>query len=388
MKICFLIDSLSPGGAERSTVHLAKWLRSHGHDVNITCLYERHPSFAEEVISSDIPVIYLGNTFPQRLISFRKLLASKNYDLVHSCLFSSDLLARIISLLPGINNTRFSFSIVSSSYGPHRKKDKLTKSWKLRIVQFIDSASLKIASPSAHSVTLSSKNNAVSHLGIRPDEVTVVYRGRPEIQPKESRQHYRQSLNLSMDSAVIIHVGRLEHVKNHLALIKAFEQVWLRHPNARLLLVGREGNTSSEIKQTLINSPAQHAILCLGHRDDVAELLRCADVFVLPSHYEGLSGAMIEAMEAGLPVVCSDLDGLREGCEPDRSALLCDPRRPDTIAAAMNRLLDDRDLARRLGTRGRQIFHERFTLEASCQGMLAFFESVIDKGSRAGHPAN
>ena len=191
-------------------------------------------------------------------------------------------------------------------------------------------------------------------------------------------------LNLPDGAWVFIHVARQEHQKNHLGLIAAFEPVWQGHPDARLLLVGREGNSSAEIQQRLEVSPARDAILSLGHRSDVSELLRCADVFVLPSHYEGLSGAMIEAMEAELPVICSDLDGLREGCEPDRSALLCDPKRPESIAAAMNRMLDEPDLAQRLGTRGRELFLERFTLEASCQGMLAFFQSVVARNRRAG----
>ena len=239
-----------------------------------------------------------------------------------------------------------------------------------------------------HAVTRSAALNAAEHLHLRLQDISVVYRGRPEVQLNNSRQELRRSLQLPDQAFVFIHVARQEHQKNHLGLITAFEQVWQNHPDARLLLVGREGNTSAEIQHRLADSPARLAILNLGHRDDVAELLRCADVFVLPSHFEGLSGAMIEAMEAGLPVVCSDLDGLREGCEPDRSALLCDPKQSDTIASAMNRLLDDRHLARRLGARGREIFLERFTLDASCQGMLAFFQSVIDRDSRAGHTAH
>lgn len=327
---------------------------------------------------------YLGNTWWQRFSRLKKMLNSGNFDLLHSCLLASDLLMRLVSLLSWGHRWKLSFSIVSNSYGSHRYKDVLIKPWKLRIVQWVDATSLKLSAPLAHAVTQSAKLNAVENLGISPNHVTVVYRGRPEVLPFESRQNYRQMLNLREEAPVIVHVGRQEYAKNHLGLIAAFEQAWQKHPDARLLLVGREGNTSAEVQQRLEVSPARDAILRLGHRSDVYELLRCADVFVLPSHYEGLSGAMIEAMEAGLPVICSDLDGLREGCEPDRSALLCDPKRPETIAAAMNRMLDDPDLAQRLGARGREIFLQRFTLEASCQGMLAFFQSVVVRNSRAG----
>lgn len=388
LKICFLIDSLAPGGAERSTANLAIWLKQHGHDVHVAMLHERRPGFADEVLNEGIPLTYLGQAWWLRIFGLRKLLTRGRFDLLHSCLFSSDLLARAVTTLDWRNSFNTSFSIVSNSYGPHRSQDKLIKPWKLRIVQLIDSISLKITSIQAHAVTQSSKLNAITYLGIKQDDVTVIYRGRAVSHELITQLQYRKMLNLSQDTAVFIHVGRLEHAKNHLGLISAFEKVWLQHPDARLLLVGRDGNASIEIQQQLNKSPARDAILCLGHRTDVPGLLRCADFFVLPSHYEGLSGAMIEAMEAGLPVICSDLDGLREGCEPDRSALLCKPSQPETIASAMARLLDDPELARRLGVRGREIFLERFTLEASCQGMLEFFESVVARGCRAGRTAH
>lgn len=385
MKICFLIDSLAPGGAERSTVHLAKWLKDRGHDAHIACLHDRRPNFTDEVVRHGIPVSYLGSTWRQRLSGLRRLLARERFDVLHSCLFASDMLARCLSLTVFRPEWGLSCSIVNNSYGPQRLEDHGVTPRKLEWVKQIDRCSHRLASPMVHAVTRSASLNAVEHLHLNPQDITVVYRGRPEVQVNDSRDPLRQALQIPDTAYVFIHVARQEHQKNHLGLIAAFEPVWQRHPNARLLLVGREGNTSAEIQQRLADSPARDAILSLGHRNDVVALLRCADAFVLPSHFEGLSGAMIEAMEAGLPVICSDLDGLREGCEPDRSALLCDPMRPGSIAAAMGRLLDDSVLARSLGARGREIFLERFTLDASCRGMLAFFQSVIDKGSRAGH---
>lgn len=347
-------------------------------------LHDRRPGFADEVISHGVPVSYLGNNWWQRANRLRQLLARKEFDILHSCLFSSDILARCTSLAVFRSNLGLSCSIVNNSYGPQRQQDRGVKAWKLELVKIIDRISLRMASPVIHAVTRSAGLNAAEHLHLHPEDITVVYRGRPEIPIEESRKRLRQMLKLPDEAWVFIHVARQEHQKNHLGLIAAFEPVWQKHPDARLLLVGREGNSSPEVQQRLEVSPARDAILGLGHRSDVSELLRCADAFVLPSHYEGLSGAMIEAMEAGLPVICSDLDGLREGCEPDRSALLCDPRRPETIAAAMNRMLDEPELAQRLGSRGRELFLERFTLEASCQGMLAFFQSVVARNRRAG----
>lgn len=388
MKVCFLIDSLAPGGAERSTANLAIWLKQRGHDVHMAMLHDRRPGFADEVCNEGVPVSYLGLTWRDRVSGLRHLLKQGQFDLLHSCLFSSNFLARCASLPLFRPSWALSCSIVNNSYGPHRQLDHGVKPWKLALVKLIDRFSLHLSSPIVHAVTRSAALNAVEHLHLRSSDLSVVYRGRPQIHVDVCRSDLRLSLGLTTDAPVFIHVARQELQKNHLGLIAAFEQAWLKRPDVRLLLVGREGNASPAIHQQLNASPARDAILCLGHRADVPELLRCADFFVLPSHYEGLSGAMIEAMEAGLPVICSDLDGLREGCEPDRSALLCNPGEPATIAATMTRLLDDPELARRLGARGREIFLERFTLEASCLGMLEFFESAIAKRKRSVHPAH
>jgi glycosyltransferase involved in cell wall biosynthesis len=380
VKICFLIDSLAPGGAERSTVNLAIWLKSYGHSIVIACLHDREPGFASEVEARHIPIQYLQGNLLNRLFTLKSLLKTEKIDVLHSTLAASNFLARIVTWLSIGHKWSYSYSIVSNSYGPHRHLDKRVKPWKLHLVQYFDSLSIKLAKPLTHSVTQSAAFNAAKHLGFDLNNVTVVYRGRPEFKKYIDLNHYRRQLDIPENSFVFIHVGRQEYAKNHDGLISAFEQVYARNKSARLLLVGKEGNVSNEVKTRIAASTASAAIVQLGHRSDVPELLRCANAFVLPSHFEGLSGAMIEAMEAGLPVICSDLDGLKEGCEPDRSALLCDPGSPDSIANAMLRVLNEPDLARSLGQRGREIFQQRFTLDASCKGMQDFFETVLAKG--------
>lgn len=388
MKICFLIDSLAPGGAERSTAHLAIWLRQHGHEIHIATLHDRHPNFSDDVVSHGIEVIHLGNTWRHRFLELKRFLEIGEFDILHSCLLSSDLLARSISMLSWNRGWNLSSSIVNNSYGPHRLEDRGVSPWKLELVKLIDSLTMRIASPRVHAVTRSAALNAAEHLKLRAQDIAVVYRGRPGTHIEPCRQEFRHRLKIPDSSYVFIHVARQEHQKNHCGLITAFDNVWRSNPETRLLLVGRQGNGSSDVQRLLALSPARSAILCLGHRMDVAELLRCADAFVLPSHYEGLSGSMLEAMEAGLPVICSDLEGLKEGCDPDRSALLCDPGKPETIARAMQRLLDEPGLGHRLGERGREIYRERFTLDSSCQRMLSFFESVVADSPRAGHSAD
>ena len=118
----------------------------------------------------------------------------------------------------------------------------------------------------------------------------------------------------------------------------------------------------------------------LGHRDDAPEVLAAADVFVFPSLYEGLGGALIEAMALGLPIVASDLPAIREVVEPGSNALLVEPGSPADLADAIVALADDPERRRRMGARSRAIFEDRFTLERSARRMLDLFERVATDG--------
>jgi glycosyltransferase involved in cell wall biosynthesis len=102
----------------------------------------------------------------------------------------------------------------------------------------------------------------------------------------------------------------------------------------------------------------------LGERRDIPELLGAADVFVLPSRSEGLPVSVLEAMVAGLPVVASRVGGVPELVAEGETGLLVAPGNSDELAAALKRVLADRELRRRLGTAGRARVEQQFDLDS------------------------
>ena len=115
----------------------------------------------------------------------------------------------------------------------------------------------------------------------------------------------RHDLGLSSDADVVIDVGRLEPVKNHSFLIRTFAALHQADPSAVLLLAG-DGALKSKLQQEAHELKVADSVKFLGLRNDVAELLQAADVFVMPSIHEGLPFVAIEAQAAGLPCVFSD----------------------------------------------------------------------------------
>ena len=119
------------------------------------------------------------------------------------------------------------------------------------------------------------------------------------------REQLRGELNLG-DRTVIGHVGRFYHPKNHEFIIEVFRQYHARHQDAMLMLVG-EGELRAGIEKKVAQYGLTDSVLFMGMRPNVNEMLQAMDLFIMPSHYEGLPVAGIEAQAAGLPVLASDV---------------------------------------------------------------------------------
>ena len=115
----------------------------------------------------------------------------------------------------------------------------------------------------------------------------------------------------------------------------------------------------------------------LGTRDDVPALLRLADVFAFPSHYEGHGGALIEAMFAERPIVASDTAVHRESVTHGETARLVSLKDPAALAQGIEWMLDHPEEARQYGQRAREVAMERFHIDKIAAQHEAFYEKIL-----------
>ena len=118
------------------------------------------------------------------------------------------------------------------------------------------------------------------------------------------RAKFREELNVEED-LVIGHVGRFDYQKNHSYLLDVFKRLVQEAPNAKLILVG-DGSLKSKIQEKIIDYNLSNNIILLGVRDDVDKIMNAFDVFILPSHFEGLGIVLVEAQANGLKCIASD----------------------------------------------------------------------------------
>jgi glycosyltransferase involved in cell wall biosynthesis len=166
-------------------------------------------------------------------------------------------------------------------------------------------------------------------------------------------------------------VARVSGQKDHALAIQAFCR--LKSDSALLRLIG-EGATSSGLDRLLAALPqvVRHRVECLGRREDVARLLADSEIFVLLSKYEGLPLTIIEAMRAGLPVLASDVGGVRELVSPGVNGLLVPPGDLSAAVQALQFLVDNPPERAKLGAAARL----RYLSEFGVQRMLSSTELV------------
>jgi len=169
----------------------------------------------------------------------------------------------------------------------------------------------------------------------------------------------RRELAIPPDAPLVGTVGRITHWKGQDDFLRAAAIVAKGHPEARFAVVGDCVSSPAEAAADAAYRDRLHALAAelglgravafTGFRDDVPAVMNALDVFVLPSHGEPFGIVLLEAMAASRPIVATAAGGVPDIARDGREALLVPPREPEALAAAIGRLLDDRELAASLG---------------------------------------
>jgi len=136
------------------------------------------------------------------------------------------------------------------------------------------------------------------------------------------------------------------------------------------------GPIENELHQLIRKLGLENSVILPGFRNDVRQLVGCADIVALPSEREGLSLALLEAMAAGKPIVATSIGSNVEATDNGRAALLVPPRNADALRKALSELLADHSRARGLGSRARHLFLERYTEEGMLARYMALYASL------------
>jgi glycosyltransferase involved in cell wall biosynthesis len=359
------------GGAERQAMLLAKGLRRRGWRVSVVALSGSGGAAATELRDAGVGFTSLemrkGLADPRGWIRFNRWLWRERPDVMHAHLPHAAWLARwsrLAAPIPVVVDTLHS----SHTGGLGRRLGYRCSRWL------------------TDHVTAVSRSTAATHLNARmvgENQLSVLANG-IEVDTWRSdatvRNDARRELGMA-DEFLWLAAGRLQAVKDHSTLLKAFARI----PAGANLLVLGDGSLESTLQQLAARLGLARRVRFLGFDSNVARWMQAADGFVLSSLYEGLPMVLLEAAACRLPAVATDVAGTREVIVHERTGLLARVGDPGALGAAMTTLMQMPSGERRaMGDRARQRVIEQFNMETVLDQWEKLYASLLERSRRRG----
>ena len=194
----------------------------------------------------------------------------------------------------------------------------------------------------------------------------------------EEKNKIRNKWNLKQKDHVIGIVSKLWEGKGHGVLIEAFKLLKEKITDAKLVIVG-EGHLYDELFRMVDTNGLRESVLFTGFQMDVSEIIATFDVAVLPSFFEGMGRVILEAMAMERLVVASRVGGIPDLIEQDVNGLLVRPGDVKELADALEKLLNDKRLARKMGREGRKRIKEQFSAHVMVQSIEKVYRELLSR---------
>ena len=384
IRLMQFLTVLAIGGTERHVMNLTTGLARERFDLHFGCV-KRVGELLPELEAQRIPVtdykisrLYGHQTLRQQ-VRLAGYLRRNRIDIVHSYNFYANCfvvpaarLARTPVIVASIRDT-------GAFLTPRQRRVQ-------RMVCRL--ADVVLVNAEAVRQWLAGEGFSLDNVVVIRNGIDLAQFGRPR-----SGTGVRRALGLSGSGPVIAMLARVTPLKGVEYFLEAAATVATVFPDARFLVVGDANviqDTTIAPNSAYRNELEDHVrrlglegrVVFTGFRLDVPELLSEVSVSVLPSLSEGLSNAVLESMAAGVPVVATRIGGTPEAIADGVSGLLVPPRDSAALAGAMLRILEDRELAARLGRAARRRVAEHFSLERMVSETERLYSTLLAKTRR------
>lgn len=318
MKIVQVMPEFGLAGAETMCENLTYELIKLGHEVIVISMYDYHSAITERMEKAGVDIRYLGKKPGMdfsMILKMRRIFKETDADVVHTHLYCAQY-AVPAAMLAGVKRRIHTVHNVAE-----KENGKLAR--KLNNFFFKHCHLIPVA------LSELIRDSIVKEYGINKDKIPVIYNGidLSKCLPKTDYSIY--------GNFKILHIGRFSEQKNHVGLLKAFKLFHDNHSDSELWLIG-DGEKKIEIERYVAENNLDKSVKFLGLQSNVYGYLHDADMFTLPSNYEGVPMTLIEAMGTGLPIVATAVGGVPDMLVNQNSAILTDVN-VDLVALAFEK---------------------------------------------------
>jgi glycosyltransferase involved in cell wall biosynthesis len=374
VRILHYLCSSVRGGIEEHVLALLARLKCHGFRSYLAAPQRLLDLMGAELAAAEVATAAVGRSSPwdfHDAPAFLRLLRRERIALVHSHLFVGSMFASPLARLAGVP------AVIETFHLPEawRTTKRLRRSfWIDRQVARCVDRYIAVSAAAARHLALGKQIPAAKIHTIRNG------RDLARFHPSsaEERRAIRARLGLEGWPLAVV-IGRLEAQKGHAFMLEAAAILARSFPRLKVIFAG-SGSLKNELASRCAALGLDGTVSFLGYRRDPEALLAGADVAVLPSLYEGLPLAAIEALAAGCPLVATNIEGTREVVEDGRSGLLVAAGDAQALARAVERVARSPILARRLALDGRRRAEQRFALGSQVERTAALYREALAEG--------
>lgn len=370
MKVLEVIRQGEIGGGESHVIDLVRCLRSHEDVEPVVLAFTDGPMIT--LLRGEgfrCHVIPTSRAFDVRaMMAVRQLIKSEGISLVHA---HGSRAATNIMLVCRRLGIPYIYTVHGWSF--HEGQSALI--FKLRQL-----SERWLCSSARRVICVSTSNFATGRnaFGLDASRTTVIENGinLKRFDADGTYPDVRSELGLGANDFVVAFICRITAQKGPLDYVRAIEQASQSCPQLRGLMVG-EGDMAAEVDAYIEAHGLSDIIIRQPFRSDVPALLAAADVFCLPSLWEGLSIAMLEAMAMRRPIVVTMTDGARDVIVDGQNALVVPPQHPSELAKAFLKYANDSDLCRRMGTAAHALVQQRFDAQRVADRVHEIYQSCV-----------
>lgn len=373
-RVTIVTSRLDIGGAERHLARIVPALKQRGIDIALYTMERGGPLEAElqaRGVRVEGPLRAAFLHWPRATLALARFLKRERPTIVHFFLPRPYLYGSIAAELAGHGRRLMS----RRSLTVYREKYPLLRGFELllhRRTHGLIGNSRAVLDQLATEVS-DLRKIALIHNGIDMPPPTT----------GADRKRVRKLLDIPKDTLVIAVIANLVSYKGHRDLLDALALVKEQMPKPWLVLaIGRDDGMGAELKRHTAALNLASNVRWLGEQSAADRLLAAGDIFILPSHQEGFSNALLEAMAANLAVIVTAVGGNLDAIVDNELGILVPPRDPSALAAAIARVASDSDVRRRYGDAARRRVEQRFTLQHCVERYEKLYRAMSEPDPR------
>ncbi len=370
VRVAHVVDTLNVGGAETLLVEQVRRGSDAGIESTVIGLRPgTSTQLADDLRAVGADVRLIGSNHRRQLLDLRRLgrltaeIRDGGFDLVHTHLRVSTIVGSLAARRAGVPvvSTLHNVRTDTRSGLEDRVKDRLETTALRRWVDIVVGCGPAVAESNRTRV-------GGRTMVVVPNPVREI------LSPTSAdRDRLRDELP-GVGEELLVAVGRLAEQKDYPNLLRAMIELGERRGSTRLVVVG-EGEQRGTLELAIARLGLTDRVFLVGNRPDVPAVLSAADVFVLPSAWEGLPLVLLEAMAVGAPIVATDVGDV--GGVVGETAAVVPPGDHRALAGAIATLLDDPEEAARLGSSGRARVRERHNSRVWVDRLRGVYEQAL-----------